>query len=166
MSFVDFHQVNCPIWGWNNSPTANDSILYSENIFFVISNFWNKREEHINTDYAVTGWMLCVIPNIREDVFKNAQNKHHIQVNNVIKSLFAGSTEKEVHESLDRFWSEYTLFNHINDPFDSNDFIWNSKDISDGNSHLWHHKHSLPYTKVLDFLACTVTSKMIGIVMG
>ena len=51
-------------------------------------------EEHINTDYAVTGWMLCVIPHIREDVFKNAQNKHHIQVNNVIKTLFAGSTEK------------------------------------------------------------------------
>ena len=44
--------------------------MYSENICFVISNLWNKREEHINTDYAVTGWMLCVIPHISEDVFK------------------------------------------------------------------------------------------------
>ena len=61
--------------------------LYSENICFVIFRLWNKREEHINTDYAVTSWMLCVIPHIREDVFKNAQNKHHIQVNNVIKNL-------------------------------------------------------------------------------
>ena len=68
--------------------------LYSENIYFFISSLWNKREEHINTDYAVTGWMLCVIPHIRENVFKNTQNKHHIQVNNVIKTLFAGSTEK------------------------------------------------------------------------
>ena len=63
---------------WNTSddesdeeePTVKDSILYSENICFVISNLWNKRWEHINTNYAVTGWMLCVIPHIREDVFK------------------------------------------------------------------------------------------------
>ena len=73
--------------------TSKDSILYSGNICFVISRLWNKREEHINTDYSATGWMLFVIPHIREDVFKNATNKHHIQVNNVIKTLFAGSTE-------------------------------------------------------------------------
>ena len=36
----------------------------------VISNLWNEREKHINTNYAVTGWMLCVIPHIRGDVFK------------------------------------------------------------------------------------------------
>ena len=72
-------------------PTLKDSILYYENISFVIYNLWNKREEHINKNYAVTGWVLCVIPHNREDIFKNAQNKHHIQVNNVIKTLFSGS---------------------------------------------------------------------------
>ena len=75
------------------------------NICLVISKLWNKREEHINTNNAVTGWMLCVIPHIREDVFKNAQNKHHIQVNNVIKHFFTVSTEKELHGALDMFWS-------------------------------------------------------------
>ena len=83
---------------WNTSddesdeedPILKDSVLYSENICFVISNLWNKREEHINTDYDVTGWMLCVIPHIREDVFKNEQNKHHIQVKLFIKTLFVG----------------------------------------------------------------------------
>ena len=85
---------------------SNYCTLYSETICFIISSLWNKREEHINTDYAVTSWMLCVIPHIREDVFKNAQNKHHIQVNNVIKTLFAGSTEKELHGTIDTFWIE------------------------------------------------------------
>ena len=80
-------------------------------IFFVISSLWNDREKKINIDYAVTGWMLFIIPHIREDVFKNAQNKHHIQVNNVIKTLFSGSTEKELHGTLDTFWSEYKNFN-------------------------------------------------------
>ena len=92
---------------------------------------------------------IIFIPHIREDVFNNAQNNHHIQVNNVIKSLFDGSTEKEFHEILDMFWSEYTNFNHKNDHFDSNESIYNSKDISDGNSHLWHQKYSLPLTKFL-----------------
>ena len=87
--------------------------------------------------------MLCVIPNIREDVFKSAQNNNHIQVNNVVKSQFSGSTEEYLHENLDTFWSEYTNFNHNNDPFDINEFIWNSKDISDDNSNLWHQKYSL-----------------------
>ena len=73
---------------------SNDFTLYSENICFVISSLWNEREKHINTYYTVTGLMLCVIPQIMEDVFKNAQNKHCIQVNNVIKTLFDGSTEK------------------------------------------------------------------------
>ena len=73
---------------------SNDCTLYSDNICFVISNLWNKMVKHINTDYSVTSWMLCIISHIREDVFKNAQNIHLIQVNNVIDSFFAVSTEK------------------------------------------------------------------------
>ena len=69
-----------------------------------------------------------------------------------------------MHETLDTFWNEYTKFNHKNDPFESNSFICNSKDIRDGNSHLWYYKYSLPSTKVLGFVACRVTSKTIGVV--
>ena len=84
---------------------------------------WNRSKKNINKDYATTGWMLFVIPHIREDVFKNEQNKHHIQVNTVINILFAGSTEKELHETFDTFWSEYTKLNHNNYPFGTNEFI-------------------------------------------
>ena len=48
---------------------SNDCTLYSDNICFIISNLWNEREKYINTDDAVTGWMLCLIYHIREDVF-------------------------------------------------------------------------------------------------
>ena len=61
------------------------------------------------------------------------------------------------------FWREQKKFNNKNDYFESNDFICNSKDISDGNSHLWNQKYSLPFTKVLGFKACRVTSKIIGV---
>ena len=61
------------------------------------------------------------------------------------------------------FWSEYTNFNHKNDPFDSNELIWNIKYISDGNSHLWNKKYSLPSNRVIGFVDCRVTSKTLGI---
>ena len=79
------------------------------------------------------------------------------------KLCFSGSTEKELHGNLDTFWIEYTLFNHKNNPFDRNDFTCNSKDINDGKIHLWNKKYSLLCTKVLGFVVCRVTSKMLGI---
>ena len=65
--------------------------------------------------------------------------------------------------TLDLFWTKYTAFDNKVGSYDDDEFIWKSKDISDGNSHLWHHKYSLPFTKVLGFVACRVTSKVIGI---
>ena len=68
-----FPDISSPANIWNMSDDesdgeesiSNDFTLYSENICFVISKLWNKREEHINTDCALTGWMLRVIPHIR-----------------------------------------------------------------------------------------------------
>ena len=50
--------------------SSNDYTVISDNVCMVISKFLNEREKHINTDYAVTAWILCLIPHIREDVFK------------------------------------------------------------------------------------------------
>ena len=65
--------------------------------------------------------------------------------------------------TLDIFWTEYTEFDNKIGSFDEYEFIWKSKDISDGNSHFWHQKYSLPFTKVLGFVACRVTSKVLVI---
>ena len=71
-------------------------------ICLVISSLWNEREKHINTDYSMTACMLCVIPHIMVDVFKNALNKHHIQVNNLIKTFFLDQLKKRYMELLIR----------------------------------------------------------------
>ena len=63
--------------------------------------------------------------------------------------------------TLDLFWTNYTAFDNMIGSFDADEFIWKSKDIRDGNSNLWHQKYSLPFTKVLGFVACRVTSKFI-----
>ena len=44
---------------------SNNLTLYYENICSVMSSLWNRREEHFNTDDAVTGWMLYILTHIR-----------------------------------------------------------------------------------------------------
>ena len=85
------------------------------------------------------------------------------QVNNVIKKLFCGSSEEEMNVTLDVFWTEYIVFDNTVGSYDADEFIRKIKDSSDGNSHLWHQKYSLPFTKVLGFVACRVTSKVLGV---
>ena len=107
--------------------------------------------------------MLCVIPNIHKDEKGHSDSDHKKQVNNVIKTLFHGAYEDEMSVTQDMFWTEYTEFDKNIGSFDTDEFIWKRKDIKDGNSHLWHQKYSLPCTKVLGFVACRVTSKVLGI---
>ena len=57
----------------------------------------------------------------------------------------------------DIFLTEYTDFDNNIGSSDSDECIWESKDIRDDNSHLCHKKYSLPFTKVLGFVAYRVT---------
>ena len=68
--------------------SSNDFTDYSEILCFVISKLWIEEEKHINTDYAVTGWVLCVIPHIKKDVLKIQMKNNRNQVNNVIFFFF------------------------------------------------------------------------------
>ena len=68
--------------------SSNDYTGYSDYICSIIPNVWVVGKKHINTGYFVTGWILFVIPHIRECVFKNSSINHMNQVNNVIKTLF------------------------------------------------------------------------------
>ena len=77
ISDIDYHKlfqvISSPASIWNESDDerdeeesiSNDCTAYSENICFVISKSWNEIEKYINNDYAMTGWMLCVITQIR-----------------------------------------------------------------------------------------------------
>ena len=65
--------ISSPANIWNDSDEkseeeesiSNDCTEYSDNIIFVISKLWNETEKNINTDYDVTGGMLCLITHTR-----------------------------------------------------------------------------------------------------
>ena len=122
-----------------------------------------KIQIHINTDFSVTGWMLCVIPHICKDAKDISDSDQSKQVKKFIKTLFHGASEDEKDVTQDMFWTDYTEFDKNIGSFDADEFIWKSKDIRCGNSHLWHQKYSLPCTKVFGFVACIGTSKVLRI---
>ena len=76
--------------------------------------------------------MLCVIPHIRKDVKNHSNSDNRKQVNNVINTLFSGESEEEMAVTLDLFWTEHTTFDNMIGSYDADEFIWKSKDISDG----------------------------------
>ena len=145
-----------------DDPDSSESYTL-ESLSSSVCNLWQKRQLDINTDFAVTGWMLCVIPHIRKYAKDHSDSDHRKQVNNIIKTLFSGASEEKMNVTLDVFCTEYTVFDNKFGSYYADEFIWKRKDISDGNSHLWHQKYSLTFTKVLGFVACRVTSKVLGI---
>ena len=77
-----------------------------ENLIYSVCKLWQKRKIHTNTDFTVTGWMLCFIPQIRKDAKYHSDSDHRKQAKNVIKTLFHGASEDEIAVTKDIFWTE------------------------------------------------------------
>ena len=122
-----------------DEPDSIDSDML-ESPSFSVCKLWQKRQLHIKTDFAVTVWMLYVIPHIRKDAKYHSDSDQRKQINNVIKTLFSGASEDEMSVTQYIFWTEYTDFDNKIGSFDADEFIWKSKGIKDGTSHLWHQK--------------------------
>jgi hypothetical protein len=63
---------------------------------------------------------------------------------------------------IDTFWNEFKSFQQCTHPF-AEPSRWATVDVTQENSFLWQEKYSLPYTIVLGFVGCRVTSKLCGI---
>ena len=64
---------------------------------------------------------------------------------------------------LNTLWEEYETFATKTGRFAGREQIWNSQDIHNGKSHVWHKKNTLKFTEVLGVFACIVCSKILGI---
>ncbi len=64
---------------------------------------------------------------------------------------------------IDHFRKEFHHFQHQTGPFAKFKGRFSMPDAVNGNSFVWHQHYSLPYTKILGFIACHTTSKQLGI---
>jgi len=122
---------------------------------------WKDRSSNLDSDFAIAAWMLDCSQEVRKDVKERKDGSHHDAMERVIKKLYCRSNEV-IAEVIDTFWTEYRHFQNKTGPF-NNKLRWQSKDIADGNSHLWLQKYAIPYTKVLGKVGARVTSKLVGI---
>ena len=134
---------------------------------------WEQRKSKIEHDYAITGWALSIMSDIRDDVNERINSNNGLYqaaIERVVKRLhlppcpnsdpgIIGLKEGEI---VDIFWDEFKAFRNRTQQY-SEPRCWATQDAVQGRSHLWHEKYSIPYTKVLGFVACRVTSKLAGI---
>ena len=76
-----------------------------EILIYSVCSLCQKRRLHIRTYFAVTGWVLCVIPHILKYAKDHLDSDHGKQVNSVIKTLFCGLSEDEMAVTQDIFCS-------------------------------------------------------------
>jgi hypothetical protein len=127
---------------------------------------WKHRRSNLVSDFCIAGWMLCPIAEVREDAKKHIGEDRNT-MERLLKKLYAPDKEAasdEVANLLNRFWEEFEHFQNKTGPYASRPHIWhpNNADITNGHSHIWHKKNSLPYTTILGKLACRVCSKIVG----
>ena len=164
------------------SSSESDSDDYSPNQFASSSfsgkilHLWGKREKDVVSDYALAGWMCCVLPSVRKDVrefmcIDNAcdENRSGLvsiyreRVSNLVRKLFSHlPLPHKVERMVDSFWSEWKCFQLQLKPFDV-PHIWEVGTVAEGKSHEWHDIHSLHRTEAFGFVACRTTSKALGI---
>jgi len=131
---------------------------------------WDKRKSKIEHEYAIAAWALCVMPEVRKDVAARLTGTHRDAIEDVVRRLHltpCPNTHPNISrmttaDIIDTFWNEFKSFQQCTHPF-AEPSRWATVDVTQGNSFLWHEKYSLPYTTVLGFVGCRVTSKLCGI---
>ena len=70
-----------------DDPKSSDSDTLKR-LSYLVCIFWDKRQSQINTDFALTGWMLCAINHIHRYAKYPSDSDNIKQVNNTIKTFF------------------------------------------------------------------------------
>ena len=150
-------EVDEPIGVKNTVGTFGDRVLAN----------WNRRRENLISDYSIAGWLLCAIPDVREDAKSNQTGEHRNAMECLLKKLYMHEMEpssEEVAEMLDTFWTEYEYFETKTGPYGNRLHIWNpnNRDIQEGKSHSWHKKIHCITRKYLEYLLAVCAQRLWG----
>ncbi len=135
----------------------------------MIKHPWMKKKQLLEQDFAITSWALSILPEIQDDVSLNLDSDKRMAIERVITKLHVAPNPNskvaidKIDVIIDTFWKEFGHFQNKTGVYGLHPEGFLLPDALNGNSCLWHELYSLPYTSVLDFVACHVTSKRLGI---
>ena len=115
-----------------------------------ILQLWKKRRKKLVSDFAIAGWLLSPLEEVRQDVKANRTGDDNAAMDRVLNKLLHGNNEVEMGELKDSFWTEWEMFHsRSGDGFGPlRKYIWNSELLRRRESAKWHAQYSLPFTKV------------------
>ena len=128
---------------------------------------WNKRKQRIEHECSITAWALCIMRPVRNDVRDRLTGEHHDAIEKVVTCLHVPPCLNPnpavltilTHMIIDTFWNEFKAFQNCTQPY-HNMSRWASSDCVSAKAYLWQKKYSLPYTLVLGYVGCRLTSKL------
>jgi hypothetical protein len=127
-------------------PTGIDGGDLGQNIMQL----WKKRRPKLVSDFAVAGWLLCPLEQVRRDVGISRSGSHNEAMDRVLTKLLNGNNEEEMGKEKDTFWTEWEMFHNRNGAAygPTRKYIWNSELLRRRESAKWHAQYSVPFTKV------------------
>ncbi len=132
----------------------------------MIKQSWMKRKKLLEHDFAATAWALSILPDICKDVRLHLDGDKRLAIERVLAKLHVAQilvANEEIDRIIDMFWKEFDNYQNKTGYLGQRPGRFLLPDSLNGNLYLWHELYSLPYTHVLGFLACHVTSKRLGI---
>jgi hypothetical protein len=134
----------------------------------VVLKFWKKRCKALASDFTIRGWYICIFAEVMDDVMGDDTIEHRDAVERVITQLCQDSTglgnfkSRSHNDTCGTLWTKWSDFSNKLDEFSSKR-MWNSAPEVQGKSYVFHERYSLKVTTVLGYVACRVTSKVLGI---
>ena len=72
-----------------------------------VVNLWATRSGCIHSDFAVTGWLLCPIKEVHDDMRNKCKQRHIDCATRVLEKLSYPATKKEIASKVDIFHHEF-----------------------------------------------------------
>jgi hypothetical protein len=100
---------------------------------------WKKRKKRIEHEYAIAGWALSVVDEIRKDVRALLRGEHRTAIEIVIRRLHETPranthpdiVSMDISDIIDTFWNEFKSFQNCDRPFNDAG-KWASPDVTHG----------------------------------
>jgi hypothetical protein len=124
---------------------------------------WRKQRNNLVADFSVTGWILCPMAEVMEDVKAIHNGEDRNAVERILLKLFGQDKERDERSKMLNTFGKSDDFHTKSGPYANREHIWLSRDLKDRHSHIWHNRNTLRTTDFLCKLACRVCSKILGI---
>jgi hypothetical protein len=86
---------------------------------------WDKCKQHIEHEYAIAGWALCIMENVQKDVAQRLTGTHCDAIEKVVIWLHGppypntnpAVSSMTMQDIVDTFWNEFNAFKNCYNPY-------------------------------------------------